>query len=1127
MDFVHLHNHTEYSLLDGAAKLDRLIARAVELNMPALAITDHGVMYGIISFYQKAKKAGIKPIIGCEVYVAPGSRFDKEGRRDEVAYHLVLLAENKEGYQNLCKLVSFGFLEGFYYKPRVDKELLRRYSKGLIALSACIAGELPEAVLRGDLEQAKAIAREYQEIFGEDNYFIELQNHGMEEELAVNPIMAQIAEELSIPLVATNDLHYVNREDASMHDILLCIQTGKIRDEENRMRFPCDQFYLKTAEEMGALFPEWPQALENTKLIAERCNVDFEFGNLYLPEYDVPAPYHDLHEYLVALCQEGKERRYPHADQTVNDRLAYELDVIRKMGFSGYFLIVWDMIHFARSQRISVGPGRGSAAGSIVAYVLGITDIDPIRYKLLFERFLNPERVSPPDIDMDFCDERRGEVVEYLVNKYGSSKVCQIITFSIMMAKGAVRDVGRVLNFSYGDVDKVAKLIPGEPKITLDDAIASSQELRQYDEGDPSVHELLSIAKKIEGMPRHFGKHAAGVVIAREDLINYMPVQKTADGFVTTQFEKDQVEACGLLKMDLLGLRTLTIIDDSLDNIRWARGLDINISEISIEDPNTYEMLSRGEAVCVFQLESEGMRNILKNLKPERFEDIIALVALYRPGPLGSGMVDQFIDAKHGKIAISYKHPLLEPILQETYGVILYQEQVMQISTALAGFTLGQSDMLRRAMGKKKPEIIAKERSNFVEGCEKNGIDVKTATEIFDLMEYFAGYGFNKSHSAAYAMLAYQTAWLKANYPPEFMAAMLTSVMDKTEKIPEYIEESRHMGIEVLPPDINESGVKFTVVDGKIRFALSAVKNVGREVVRKLVESREQDGPFRSLSDLCMRVPLNRKMLESLIKCGALDNLGYNRAQMLEAADRALEQGRKLNSDKDSAQISLFDFGFDKEEMLVPELEMSDLMEFSAHELLAMEKEMIGFFVSGHPLDIYEKALKEKTSHDLAAVAEVENGAKVRVGGVISTCINRLTRNGENMATFILEDKHGLLRCVVFPRNYANCRELLFDGRVVIAEGRIKDDDNRRQLMVEAVFPPFKLYLRLPSSEDQILINQVRSSLLARPGDIAVSVYYNDLQQYRILPGIIGIAMDNKLIDALKAILGSENVVIK
>lgn len=1122
-----MHNHTEYSLLDGAAKLDRLIARAVELNMPALAITDHGVMYGVINFYQKAKKAGIKPIIGCEVYAAPNSRFDKDGRRDEVAYHLVLLAENQEGYQNLCKLVSNAFLEGFYYKPRVDKELLRRYSGGLIALSACIAGELPEMILKGDLEKAKATAREYLEIFGKGNYFIELQNHGMEEELRANPILAQIAEELDIPLVATNDLHYVYQEDAAMHDILLCIQTGKTRDEENRMRFPCDQFYLKTREEMAALFPEWPQALQNTASIAQRCNVDFEFGNLFLPEYDVPEPYQDLHEYLVALCEEGKQKRYPHADQTVNDRLAFELDVIKKMGFSGYFLIVWDMIHFARSQNISVGPGRGSAAGSIVAYVMGITDIDPIRYKLLFERFLNPERVSPPDIDMDFCDERRGEVVEYLVNKYGSSKVCQIITFSVMMAKGAVRDVGRVLNLSYSDVDKVAKLIPTELKITLEDALASSQELRQFYESDPSVHELLSIAQKIEGMPRHFGKHAAGVVIAREDLINYMPVQKTTDGFVTTQYEKDQVEACGLLKMDLLGLRTLTIIDDSLDNIRWARNEEINISDISIEDKKTYEMLSAGEAVCVFQLESEGMRNILKNLKPERFEDIIALVALYRPGPLGSGMVDQFIDAKHGKIAIVYKHPLLEPILQETYGVILYQEQVMQISTALAGFTLGQSDMLRRAMGKKKPEIIARERSNFTEGCKKNGIDGKIATEIFDLMEYFAGYGFNKSHSAAYAMLAYQTAWLKANYPPEFMAAMLTSVMDKTEKIPEYIEECRRMGIDVLPPDINESGVKFTVVGGKIRFALSAVKNVGREVIKKLVESREQDGPFRNLADLCVRVPLNRKMLESLIRCGALDNLQYNRAQMLEAADRALEQGRKLNSDKDSAQMSIFDFGLDKEDMLAPELEMADLPEFSSAELLAMEKEIIGFFVSGHPLDMYEKALGEKTSHDLTSLADLENGQKVRVGGVISTCINRLTKNGESMATFMLEDKQGLLRCVVFPRNYANCRELLFDGRVVILDGRIKDDDNRRQLLVDAAYPPLKLYLRLPSSEGHELIGQVRSSLLARPGDMSVSVYYNDLQQYRTLNGIIGVALDNRMIDALKVILGEENVILK
>lgn len=1128
MTFVHLHNHTEYSLLDGAARIEKLVQRVKELGQPACAITDHGVMYGVIHFYQAAKKAGIKPIIGCEVYVASRTRHDKDARKDDAAYHLVLLAENQTGYQNLCRLVSIGFLEGFYYKPRVDMELLEQYSEGLIALSGCIAGELPELLLQNRPEDAKKLAARYLEIFGRGNYFIEIQDHGIEEEIQVLPQLKQLARELDIPLVATNDLHYVSKEDAKMHDILLCIQTGKTRDDENRMRFACDQFYLKTEEEMAALFGDCPEALENTVKIAERCNVDFHFGDLYLPRYEVPEGY-DLHSYLVYLCQEGKKRRYPQVDQVVEERLNFELDIIKRMGFSGYFLIVWDMINHARECGIPVGPGRGSAAGSIVAYVLSITNIDPIRYNLLFERFLNPERVSPPDIDVDICDERRGEVVDYLFNKYGHDKVSQIITFNVLMAKGAVRDVGRVLDIPYAEVDAVAKLIPNDPKFKLADlknVAKEAPELYQLYQSDDTVHELLDIAAQIQGMPRHAGKHAAGVVIAQNELISYMPVQKLADGIVTTQFEKQQVEDCGLLKMDILGLRTLSVIQNALENIKLSKGLDINIDSIPLDDPPTYEMLGRGDAVCVFQLESDGMRKILKNLRPERLEDIIALVALYRPGPLGSGMVEQFISNKHGETEITYMHPLLEDILKETYGVILYQEQVMQIASRLAGFSLGQSDMLRRAMGKKKPEVIAKERGHFVEGCVSNGIDASVAGSIFDLMEYFAGYGFNKSHSAAYAVLSYQTAWLKANYPEEFMAAMMTTVMDTVDKVPEYIEECKRMGIPVLPPDINESNVKFAVVGDKIRFAMAAVKNVGRDAVAKIVEERQANGPYRSMVDLCRRLPLNRKMLESLIKCGAFDSLGSRRSQLLAAMDEALELGRKLNADKDSNQLSLFDFGMQKNDAVQAELVLKDIPEYSSAELLAMEKESIGFYVSGHPLDSYSKYFANRVNCNCENIAQLESGTVVKIGGQISDLRQRITKGGATMATFMLTDQYGAIRCVVFPRNYTMLHDALLADHVVLVGGKLKDDDGRVQIVVDSLAAPAKLFLRLPDSQNGKQIDEVRSLLRQYPGDGEARFYFNDIRQYEDA-GLQGVLPDPYLLESLVNCLGQENVVVK
>ncbi|MCL2496706.1 MAG: DNA polymerase III subunit alpha, partial [Clostridiales bacterium] len=1099
MAFVHLHNHTEYSLLDGAAKLDDLLARVCELGMDACAITDHGVMYGVIDFYNKARNLGVKPIIGCEVYVAGGSRFERGGSKSEAAYHLVLLAENNIGYQNLCRLVSLAYLEGFYYKPRVDMELLEKYHEGLIALSACVAGQIPELILMGRNDEAKALATAYKELFGADNFFIELQDHGLEEELRATPVLVQLARELDIALVATNDFHYVHAADADMHDILLCIQTGKIRSDENRMRFANDQFYLKSEEEMATLFRAWPEALENTAKIASRCNVEFEFGQLYLPDYEVPAGY-DLQSYLRRLCEDGLERRYGAAGAELRPRLDFELEAINKMGFPGYFLITWDMINYARQNGISVGPGRGSAAGSLVAYCLGITNVDPIKYGLLFERFLNPERISPPDIDIDFCDERRGEVVDYLVRKYGEDKVSQIITFSFMLTKGAVRDVGRVLDIPYADVDRVVKLIPDDLRVkSIQDAIEKNPDLRQVYDGDAQVREMLDVAGRIQGMPRHSGKHAAGVVIARDELISYMPVQKGSDGIVTTQYAKDQVESCGLLKMDLLGLRTLSVIDDSLDNIRLTCGLTIDINAIPLDDGNTYRMLGEGESSAIFQLESDGMRKILKNLQPERFEDIIALVALYRPGPLGSGMVEDFIDGKHGEKTVQYMHPLLEPILGETYGVILYQEQVMHIARALGGFSLGEADMLRRAMGKKKPEIIKQARADFVSGCVKNGVEKRVAGDIFDLLEYFAGYGFNKSHSAAYALVSYQTAWLKANYPVEFMAAMLTSMMGSSERVAEYIEECKHMGIAALPPHINESGAKFTVVDGAIRFSLAAVKNVGREVVRAIVEEREQNGVFSSLEDFCQRIGMNRKMLESLIKCGALDGFGHNRATLLHAMDSMLELAKKLMQDKDNPQISLFDFGM--AEAAAPRLEIERLPELSLMELLDLEKEMLGFYVSGHPLDAYGGRLTRKGQTDTAALAISEADARVSLCGMVNNLSTRFTKKGEMMANFWLEDKSGVMRCTVFPRAYNHIRHLLANGRVLFVDGSLKAEEGSRQVLVNGVKQPV-LYLRLPSEKEHSLLQEIRGFLGVYPGVTPVWAYYTDAKDYAPFPGL-------------------------
>ena len=907
--FVHLHVHTEYSLLDGASRIDNLVKKAKELNMPAIAITDHGSMYGVIDFYKSAKKHGIKPIIGCEVYIAPKSRHEKSAVEGESSYHLILLAENQQGYQNLIALVSKAYSEGFYYKPRVDKELLRQHNEGLICLSACIAGEIPQYLLKGNKEKAENVVQEYIDIFGKDNFFIEIQDHGLPEQKSTNPILAEFAQKYQIGLVATNDLHYINKDDSEFHDVLLCIQTGKTVDDEYRMRFPNNQFYLKSPDEMKLLFGKYQEALSNTVKIAQRCNVEFVFGHLHLPEFPMPEGKTD-NEYLCQLCQERIFKRFKEDNNEIRDRLNFELNVIAKMGYASYFLIVWDFINYAKENNIAVGPGRGSAAGSIVAYLLGITNIDPLKYGLLFERFLNPERVTMPDIDIDFCYVKRAKVIEYVAKRYGDDHVAQIITFGTMAAKAAIRDVGRALNMPYSDVDKVAKMISNELGITIDKALKNNQELSDAYESDGNVKKLVDLARQVEGLPRHASTHAAGVVIAKNPLNTYVPLQNNAnDGFLITQYDKDRVEELGLLKMDLLGLRTLTVISDALELIKQNNGISIDIDEIDLNDVKTGEMLAVGDTAGVFQMESTGMTALVKELKPECFADLIPLVALYRPGPLGSGMVADFIDGRHKRKVVSYLHPLLEPILEDTFGVILYQEQVMQIASVLGGFSLGQADLLRRAMGKKKHDVLEAQKETFLEGAMAKGLDKKLAEEIFELMAHFADYGFNKSHSAAYALVAYQTAYLKAHYPQEFMAAMLSSVMGTNDKIGFYIERCKYMGIDVLPPDVNASLASFSVDENAIRFGLAAVKNVGENAIVNLINARQDKGAFTSLVDFCTKVDMrvvNKRVIESLIKCGAFDSFGNKRSQLFNILEKAVEVAAQKQKDELTGQLGLF-----------------------------------------------------------------------------------------------------------------------------------------------------------------------------------------------------------------------------
>ena len=1129
-DFVHLHVHTEYSLLDGASRVKDLVKAVKELGMKAIAITDHGSMYGVIDFYKAAQKEGIKPIIGCEVYLAPASRhdaFEVDGTR---YYHLILLAENQKGYSNLVKLVSLANTEGMYYKPRVDKELLRQYHEGIICLSACIAGEIPQAILRDNLNKAEELVKEYVDIFGKDNFFIELQDHGMPEEKKSNASLVELARKYDIGMVATNDLHYIKKEDSEFHDVLLCIQTGKTVDDENRMRFPSNTFYLRSPAEMAELFSAYEGALSNTVKIAERCQVDFEFGNLHLPNFPLPEGMTD-ERYLRKLCGERLTNRYAEVTTAVNERLEYELGVIHSMGFDSYFLIVWDFINYARSKNIAVGPGRGSAAGSIVAYLLGITDIDPLAYKLLFERFLNPERVTMPDIDIDFCYIRREEVIEYVKRQYGEDHVAQIITFGTMAAKGAIRDVGRVLNMPYGEVDIVAKLIPTELGITLDKALKQSTELKDMYRDSPAVKRLIDFARDVEGLPRHSSTHAAGVVIARDPLTEYVPVQ-VSEGTLVTQYDKDHVEELGLLKMDFLGLRTLTVISDALVHIKESRGEVVDLEKIPLEDAETSAMLCAGHTGAVFQMESSGMTTLVKDLKPTGFADLIPLVALYRPGPLGSGMVADFINGRHGKKEVTYMHPLLEPILRETFGVVLYQEQVMQIVQVLAGFTLGQADLLRRAMGKKKHAILMAQKENFINGAAANGIDSELANTIFDLLTHFADYGFNKSHSAAYALVAYQTAYLKAHYPQEFMAAMLSSVMGTNDKVGIYIEQCRHMGISILPPDINASKASFSVDKEAIRFGLAAVKNVGDAALNNLVQVRERDGAFKSMVDFCARVDtraVNKRVMESLIKCGAFDSLGGRRSQLLAVLDQALDAAASKQRDAASGQIGLFESAAMEE---FEEIKLPDIPELPKKEILNLEKEITGFYITGHPLDAYRDKIKNFMTIPQILDGSVKDGQIVKLAGIIASAKRITTKKGDTMCFLQLEDFTQNIEVVVFPRIfYQNVNALVPDMPIVV-QGRTNMTDTGNKIIADTVclLDEYKPELRLhisAANDNEETFAALKDVFAAYHGEHIVYLHLVDKRKLIKTEPRFWLNGSTQAIDALEKILGKNSVQLR
>ncbi|MFA4033327.1 DNA polymerase III subunit alpha [Blautia stercoris] len=1146
MNFTHLHVHTEYSLLDGSNKINEYVSRVKELGMKSAAITDHGVMFGCIDFYKAAKAAGIKPILGCEVYVAPGSRFDKEkGKEEDRYYHLVLLAETQEGYQNLIKIVSYGFVDGFYYKPRVDMELLEQYHEGIIALSACLAGEVARNLARGFYEEGKEAALRYEKIFGKGNFFLELQDHGIPEQRQVNHELIRMSRETGIELVATNDVHYTYSSDAEAHDILLCVQTGKSLKDENRMRYEGGQYYVKSEEEMRRLFPYAPEAIENTGKIAERCNVEIEFGVTKLPKFDVPDGY-TAWEYLNKLCFEGFDKRYTDNKEELKKRLNYELGVIKDMGYVDYFLIVWDFIRYAREHGIMVGPGRGSAAGSLVSYTLGITKLDPIKYDLLFERFLNPERVSMPDIDVDFCFERRQEVIDYVVEKYGKDQVVQIVTFGTMAARGVIKDVGRVMDVPYVQCDTIAKMIPQELNITIDKAMKANPELKKIYETDETVRKLIDMSRRLEGLPRHTSMHAAGVVISQKPVMEYVPLSRGSDGSLVTQFTMTTLEELGLLKMDFLGLRTLTVIQNAEKLVRRDKGIELDMDKIDYEDKKVYGMLGAGKTEGVFQLESTGMKNFMKELKPGNLEDIIAGLSLYRPGPMD--FIPQYIKGKNNPDEIHYDCPELEPILKATYGCIVYQEQVMQIVRSLGGYTLGRSDLVRRAMSKKKASVMEKERQNFVygneeegvPGCIHRGISEKTANKIYDDMIDFAKYAFNKSHAAAYAVVSYQTAFLKYYYPVEYMAALMTSVIHNPSKVAEYILSSRKMQIEILPPDINFGESEFSADHGAIRYGLSAIKSLGAPMIRAIVEERNENGKYQSLRDFIERMSgreLNKRAIENLIKAGALDQVAGNRRQKLMVYAEIVDAVNQEKKNAMTGQMSLFDLISDEEKEAY-EIQMPKVEEYSKEELLSFEKEVLGVYISGHPLEEYEERWRKNITartvdfqiDEELGTSKAGDGEIAVIGGIITNKTVKYTRNNKVMAFLTIEDLVGTVEVVVFPNDYEkNVQKMEEDSKVFI-RGKVQGDaDKASKLICEKIYSfddvPKELWVQFETKEDYLTEeNEFLKLLSGSRGTDRVIIYVRTPKSIKYLGIEKSVKINETLLGKLYEKYGMDNV---
>lgn len=1092
-NFIHLHNHSDYSLLDGASKIDQLIDAAIAMRMPAMAITDHGNLFGAIQFYSSARKKGLKPIIGCEMYVAKESRHKKAGGGDQ-SNHLILLAETTEGYQNLSRLVSYGYLEGFYYKPRVDKELLSQYSKGLIALSGCLKGSVPERLLMEQFDAAQEEAGTLLDIFGRENFYLELQDHNLPAQRRINPSLIEISKKTGIPVICTNDAHYLRKEDYSAHDVLLCIGTGRTIHEQDRMRYESDQFYFKSFQEMQQIWGDLPEAILNTQRLGERCNVHIDTSALHLPPFDVP-PGFSADSYFEKVAHEGFEGRRNHLEASARqgflknpikvyeERLAFEIEMIKKMKFSSYFLIVWDFIKYARDNTIPVGPGRGSVVGSLVAYSLRITDIDPLQYDLFFERFLNPERIAPPDIDIDFCMHRRAEVIDYVARKYGRENVSQIITFGTMAAKGVIRDVGRSLDIPYAEVDRIAKLIPNELNATIDSALDREPRLRE-ELKNPQIVQLIEIAKRLEGLSRHASTHAAGVVIAPKPLIELVPLYKSNKDEITTQFSMKDLETIGLVKMDFLALATLTVLDNAVKRVREERGVELDLSAFPLNDPKVYALFSEARTSGIFQFESGGMKSVLRRFKPERFEDLIALNALFRPGPMD--MIDDFIKRKHGLIEIRYLHPTLESILKETYGVIVYQEQVMQIASKLGGFTLGEADILRKAMGKKLASVMTSMREKFLQGAKNNRIPERVAVQIFDLMEHFAHYGFNKSHSTAYALLAYQTAYLKVNFSVQFMASLLSSEIGNTDKIVMYIAECKDMRIRVLPPDINESDLDFRSVGDEVRFGMLAIRNVGEGAIRSILQYRKEYGRFGSLFHFCEQVDsraVNKRVLESLIKCGAMDSLVWKRSQLMASVDASLEQGQKYQRDRESGQRGLFS-GFGSAQPNIAEPLPPEIPEWPAEELLAFEKETLGYYVSGHPLNRFASEVSKFSKKPLSELISNGGSAECKVAGIVSELRVRRTKKGELMAMFKLEDLTGAVETIVFPSIYPKVESLLSGDSPILVTGRFEaENENSFKILASEIEPLSGI------SERSAKILRVQASISNLAPDAALQLY--------------------------------------